>query len=124
MAAGLRGRDRPAGEGDRPRDRRVLRDALDPFQVINADESTSGMVTGYYEPLLRGSRTRTPHYRHALYGVPQDLLVIDLTSVYPDLKHKRLRGRIEGNRVVPYLARGDIAARTRHHCAAGHGLGR
>jgi membrane-bound lytic murein transglycosylase A len=40
--------------------------------------------------------------------VPQDLLVIDLSSVYPDLKHKRLRGRIEGNRVVPYLARGDI----------------
>lgn len=81
---------------------------FDPFQVINADESTSGMVTGYYEPLLRGSRTRTSRYRHALYGVPQDLLVIDLASVYPDLKHKRLRGRIEGNRVVPYLARGDI----------------
>jgi membrane-bound lytic murein transglycosylase A len=81
---------------------------FDPFQVINADETTSGMVTGYYEPLLRGSRTRTSLYRHALYGVPQDLLVIDLASVYPDLKHKRLRGRIEGNRVVPYLARGDI----------------
>ncbi len=31
---------------------------FDPFQVINADESTSGMVTGYYEPLLRGSRQR------------------------------------------------------------------
>jgi membrane-bound lytic murein transglycosylase A len=81
---------------------------FDPFQVINADESTSGMVTGYYEPLLRGSRTRTPKYRYPIYAVPQDLLVIDLSSVYPDLKHKRLRGRIEGNRVVPYLARGDI----------------
>ena len=64
------------------------------------------MVTGYYEPLLRGSRTRTSRYRYPIYAVPQDLLVIDLSSVYPDLKHKRLRGRIEGNRVVPYLARG------------------
>ena len=81
---------------------------FDPFQVINADESTAGMVTGYYEPLLRGSRTRTSLYRFPIYAVPQDLLVIDLSSVYPDLKHKRLRGRIEGNRVVPYLARGDI----------------
>ncbi len=81
---------------------------FDPYQVINADESTSGMVTGYYEPLLRGGRTRTSKYRYAIYGVPQDLLVVDLSSVYPDLKHKRLRGRIEGNRVVPYLARGDI----------------
>jgi len=81
---------------------------FDPYQVINADESTSGMVTGYYEPLLRGGRTRNARHRYPIYAVPQDLLVIDLSSVYPDLKYKRLRGRIEGNRVLPYLARGDI----------------
>ncbi|MGZ5078942.1 MAG: murein transglycosylase A [Usitatibacter sp.] len=81
---------------------------FDPHQVINADDSTSGMVTGYYEPLLHGSRMRSARYRYPLYAVPQDLLVIDLTSVYPDLKGRRLRGRIEGNRVVPYFARGDI----------------
>jgi membrane-bound lytic murein transglycosylase A len=83
---------------------------FDPYQVINADETTSGMVTGYYEPLLRGSRTRTRTYRYPIYAPPQDLLVIDLSSVYPDLKFKRLRGRLEGNRVVPYFARGDIDA--------------
>jgi membrane-bound lytic murein transglycosylase A len=81
---------------------------FDPHQVINADDSASGMVTGYYEPLLHGSRTRSARFRYPLYAVPQDLLVIDLTSVYPDLKGRRLRGRIEGNRVVPYFARGDI----------------
>ncbi len=81
---------------------------FDPHQVINADETTSGTVTGYYEPLLRGSRTRTRTYRYPIYAVPQDLVVVDLSSVYPDLKHKRLRGRLEGNRVVPYYERGDI----------------
>ena len=81
---------------------------FDPYQVVNADDSASGMVTGYYEPLLHGSRTRSSRYRYPLYAVPKDLLVIDLSSVYPDLKHRRLRGRIEGNRVVPYLARGQI----------------
>jgi membrane-bound lytic murein transglycosylase A len=81
---------------------------FEPHQVINGDDSISGMVTGYYEPLLRGSRMRSSRFRHPLYGVPQDLLVIDLTSLHPDFKHKRLRGRVEGNRVVPYLARGDI----------------
>jgi membrane-bound lytic murein transglycosylase A len=81
---------------------------FEPHQVINADESSAGMVTGYYEPLLHGSRTRTARYRYPLYGPPPDLLVIDLASVYPELKHKRLRGRLEGNRIVPYLARGDI----------------
>jgi len=81
---------------------------FDPHQVVNADETTSGVVTGYYEPLLRGSRTRTKTYRHPIYAVPQDLVVVDLASVYPDLKHKRLRGRLDGNRIVPYYARGDI----------------
>jgi membrane-bound lytic murein transglycosylase A len=79
-----------------------------PHRVVNANETDTGMVTGYYEPLLRGSRTRTAHYRHAIYAVPQDLLVVDLAAVHPELKHRKLRGRLEGSRVVPYLTRGDI----------------
>jgi membrane-bound lytic murein transglycosylase A len=82
--------------------------AFQPHQVVNPDDSTSGMVTGYYEPLLRGSRTRSSRFRYPLYAPPQDMLTIDLGSLHPDLKNRRLRGRIEGNRVVPYLARGDI----------------
>ena len=81
---------------------------FNPWQAINADETTSGMVTGYYEPLLRGSRSPSKRFRYPIYAVPRDLLVIDLSSVYPDLKHRRLRGRVEGNRVIPYLSRGDI----------------
>ncbi len=81
---------------------------FDPYQVVNADDSTSGMVTGYYEPLLHGSRIKSARFRHPLYAVPQDMVTIDLSSVYPDLKFKRLRGRVEGSRVVPYLARADI----------------
>jgi peptidoglycan lytic transglycosylase A len=81
---------------------------FEPYQVVNPDDTTTGMVTGYYEPLLRGSRVRTQRYRYPIYRVPQDLLVVDLTEVFPELKGKRLRGRLEGNRVVPYLSRGEI----------------
>jgi len=81
---------------------------FDAHRVVNADATDTGLVTGYYEPLLRGSRTRSARYRFPLYGVPADLLTIDLSAVYPDLKNRRLRGRLEGNRVVPYFARGDI----------------
>ncbi len=81
---------------------------FDPHLVVNADESTTGTVTGYYEPLLRGSRTRTAQYRHPIYAVPQDLVEIDLSAVYPDLKYKRLRGRVEGSKVVPYFSREEI----------------
>lgn len=81
---------------------------FDPWQALNGDDSNTGMVTGYYEPLLHGSRTRTAKYKYPLYAVPQDMLTIDLASVYPDLKGRRLRGRVQGNKVVPYLDRGDI----------------
>ena len=81
---------------------------FDPWTVENADDSTTGLVTGYYEPLLHGSRTRSARFKYPIYGVPPDLLTIDLSSVYPDLKNRRLRGRVEGNKVVPYLSRGDI----------------
>jgi membrane-bound lytic murein transglycosylase A len=81
---------------------------FDPWQVVNADDSTSGMVTGYYEPLLHGSLASSARYKYPLYSVPPDLLTIDLTELYPDLKHRRLRGKVVGNRVVPYLTRGDI----------------
>ena len=81
---------------------------LQPYQVLNADETTTGMVTGYYEPLLNGSRTPTARFKYPIYATPQDLLTIDLSSLYPEFKHRRLRGRVEGNRVVPYLSRADI----------------
>lgn len=69
---------------------------------------TAGLVTGYYEPLLRGSRVRSEKYRVPLYRVPDDLLIVDLASVYPELSKLRLRGKLQGRRVVPYPSRGEI----------------
>ena len=40
--------------------------------------------------------------------MPGDLLVIDLRSIYPELGNYRLRGRLEGRRVVPYWDRNGI----------------
>ncbi len=79
-----------------------------PYQVRQAEGGTEGLVTGYYEPLLRGSRYPTHNYRYALYGQPDDLLVVDLAGLYPELKNLRLRGRLQGNRVVPYFSRTEI----------------
>ncbi len=77
--------------------------------VLYGDEgATDGLVTGYYEPLLRGSRFRTERFRYPIYARPDDLLTIDLGEVYPELKGKRLRGRVDGKRVVPYYSRTQI----------------
>jgi membrane-bound lytic murein transglycosylase A len=79
-----------------------------PFQVRNPDASDQGLITGYYEPLLRGSRQPSQRYSYPIYGVPKDLLVIDLSEVYPELKNMRLRGRVEGQKVRPYFSRAEI----------------
>ena len=81
-----------------------------PWRLTNTDGTTNGLVTGYYEPLLRGSRTRSKPYLQPVLGVPPDLLTIDLGSVLPDLKGMRLRGRLQGNKVVPYFSRAEITA--------------
>ena len=58
--------------------------------------------------LIAGSRTVSAAYAVPLYGVPDDLLTIDLAELYPELKDKRVRGRLDGRRVVPYWPRADI----------------
>jgi membrane-bound lytic murein transglycosylase A len=81
---------------------------FDPWQARDAADRETGTITGYYEPLLQGSRQRSERFRYPIYRVPQDLLTIDLADALSDLKHKRLRGRMAGNRVVPYLDRAAI----------------
>ena len=79
-----------------------------PHQVLNPDGTGGGLITGYYEPLLKGSRKRSMRYRYPLYTTPDELLVIDLSAIYPELKNKRLRGRLQGRKVVPYYSRLEI----------------
>jgi membrane-bound lytic murein transglycosylase A len=79
-----------------------------PYRVADADGSVQGLATGYYEPLLRGNRTKEGPYRYPLYAAPDDLLTVDLAAIDPELKHLRLRGRLEGRRVVPYYPRAEI----------------
>ena len=79
-----------------------------PNQVRNPDGSDTGLITGYYIPNLNGSRQRSDRYRYPLYAVPDDLLIVDLRSVYPDLANYRLRGRLVGRKVVPYYSRAEL----------------
>jgi len=82
---------------------------FDPHQVVAPDGSSSGLITGYYEPLLRGARKKGGPYQTPLYKVPDDMVIIDLGSVYPELANKRVRGRLKGKRVVPYPSREEIS---------------
>src|SRR5262245_26650788 len=93
--------------------RRHVETAFTAYSIVAPDRSTQGLVTGYYEPILDGSRARSATFRFPVYGVPEDLVVVDLTEQHPELKGLRLRGRIEGRRLVPYWSRAEFESRGR-----------
>jgi membrane-bound lytic murein transglycosylase A len=83
---------------------------FEPVRLHNENDSDDGLITGYYEPLLRGSLTKDTRHHYPLYGRPDDLVVVDLGELYPELRDKRVRGRLAGKRVVPYPSRAEIGA--------------
>jgi len=68
------------------------------------------LFTGYYEPLLHGSRTRHGAYRTPVYGRPHDLISVDLGEFRPEWKGERLAGRVSNDHLVPYATRAEIDA--------------
>ncbi len=88
--------------------RRFFESHFVPHQLRNPDGSTQGLLTGYYEPLLRGSRKRGGVFQTPLHKPPADLVTVDLAGIYPELKNFRLRGRVVGNKLVPYFTRSEL----------------
>src|SRR5581483_3646614 len=97
--------------GDEAAARQFFESYFVPYALSSSESGDSGMITGYYEPIVRGSRTRSELNRYPIYGVPDDLLVVDLATVAPETRNVRLRGRLDGRRVVPYFSRAEIDAR-------------
>lgn len=54
-----------------------------PYQVIDSAGYSEGLITGYYEPLLFGSRIPTERYRYPLYKKPDNLANLASTSAEP-----------------------------------------
>ncbi len=69
-----------------------------------------GLFTGYYEPLLRGSRTRHGAYRTPVYGLPDDLVQVDLGAFRPEWAGEHITARLSGHTLTPYPTRGEIDA--------------
>ena len=97
--------------GDEQAARSFFETQFVPYALISTTSGELGMVTGYYEPIIDGSRAPSAQFRFPIYGVPQDLVVVDLGNVVPETRGLRLRGRLDGRRLVPYYTRGEIDAR-------------
>ncbi len=90
--------------------RRFFEHYFRPAEIISARTGTDGLFTGYYEPLLRGARTRFGPYQTPLLRRPADLVEVDLGAFRDSLKGERIAGRVENGRLIPYEDRADIAA--------------
>ncbi|HYG63267.1 MAG TPA: MltA domain-containing protein [Thermoanaerobaculia bacterium] len=67
-----------------------------------------GLFTGYYEPLLQGSRTRGGRFTVPLYLRPPELVTVDLGDFRESLKGQRIAGRVEDGALVPFPDRDAI----------------
>ncbi len=95
--------------------RAMIEDSFTPFTAAAAGEGTdetpeTGLFTGYFEAEVRGARTPDETFKTPLYAKPADMLSADLGAFDPALKGKRIVGRAEGTRFVPYRTRGEIDA--------------
>jgi membrane-bound lytic murein transglycosylase A len=82
-----------------------------PVRVARLGES-EGFVTGYFEPIVQGSRFPNPEFHIPLYRRPPDLVAAGHrpgSNAFPN-KSARIGRRNENNELVPYHDRGAIEA--------------
>jgi membrane-bound lytic murein transglycosylase A len=78
--------------------------------AISAGADRDGLFTGYYEPELRVSRSKSGAYRTPIYGLPDDLISVDLGLFRSKLHDEHIEGRLGGQRLMPYPTRAEIDA--------------
>lgn len=79
-----------------------------PLRIAKLGDS-EGFVTGYYEPIVDGSRTRTDVYTVPIYRRPSNLFVRGFKQSATNLPNKgQVFRKIGRRKLVPYYDRGEI----------------
>lgn len=73
------------------------------YQIQNSNRTLTGVITGYYEPLMTGSRDYGDPYVVPVYANPDDMLYLDARSL-PKNDGTDMMARIVGNKVLPVSA--------------------
>ncbi len=79
-----------------------------PFRVRNDNDDT-GLVTGYYEPEIKGSRQKSDQFPAPVLARPPDLVSVELGDFRDSLRGQRIAGRVIGGQLVPFEDRAAIA---------------
>jgi membrane-bound lytic murein transglycosylase A len=89
--------------------RKFFEDNFRPVQLSKLGE-TDGFLTGYYEPIIEGSRVPTGEFTAPLYGRPPNLMASGSRKLGDSFPSKGVKiGRRVGRRkIVPYYTRAEI----------------
>ena len=79
--------------------------------AVSLDDDANGTFTGYYEPEIRGSRTKHGAYQVPVYATPDNLVGVDAGDFLPDLAGRHFTGCVQGHKLVKCAARADIDAK-------------
>ena len=95
-------------ENDKDKARAFFEENFRPVRIAKLGEKT-GLLTGYYEPIVDGSRFPSPEYSAPLYRRPGDLLVGGKKAPKASLPNRASVGRFNAKKQVePYFDRGAI----------------
>src|SRR5580765_3734483 len=84
--------------GDEAAARKFFESQFIAYSLRSSTAGDTGLLTGYYEPVIDGARQQDAEHRIPIHGVPDDLIVVGLGSVNPDVGNMGLRGRLECRR--------------------------
>ena len=76
-------------------------------KVLVSNRGDKGLITGYYEPLLYGSRVKTVRYRYPIYKKPYDLVTVKTD----EFKKYRYKAKFQNGTYIPYDTREEIEKR-------------
>ncbi len=77
------------------------------FEAVQIADGAA-FATGYFEPQINGSRVRNDNYQVPIYRRPPNLIDVSLGQFSEELKDKRVRGKVEGTKLVLFEDRGQI----------------
>lgn len=88
---------------------RELRKKFILYKMAGYKGNKKVLFTGYFEPILNGNLEPDSEHRYPIHKRPDDLLKIDLGLFHPKFYGQRIMARIDGQKIIPYHTRIDIA---------------
>lgn len=76
--------------------------------LVTFNGSAEGKFTAYYEAELNASYVKDDKYRYPIYAKPYDLVEVNLKDFDKSLPDKKILGRVDSGKLVPYYTRKEI----------------